>query len=127
MNATSTDSLSNNDGENLEIFSLIWFDTNDRLDENYDIQQTLRKTINYIKLFHNMTDCVLYIRERSIYDRLYVIINKKFVEDMVPRVHNCQQVLAIYVYGLGDNSDEQSIAKYYKVGTFPSLLGFCDS
>jgi hypothetical protein len=90
---------------NLETFSLIWLDESN--EENIIIQQRLRTSINYLKKFKNPQECKQYIQEMSNEDRVIVIINDQWCQEIIPYIHQFRQVSSIYVYSTNDRIKEK--------------------
>jgi hypothetical protein len=102
--------------DNLEIFSLIWLDSSvNQLAENLDCQRKLRTSINYLKTFENNYQCEQYIRNLSQNDRLILIVSGRLGQQILPCIHNLRQVIAIYVYCIDKQSNEQWTKKFRKV------------
>lgn len=108
--------LSTKTDDNLEIFSLIWLDSLvNQSSENLDCQRKLRNSINYLKTFEDSDQCEQYIRNLSSNDRLILIVSGRFGQQILPGIHNLRQVIAIYVYCMHKQSNEQWTKKFNKV------------
>ncbi len=108
-NSKSTD-------ENLESLSLIWLDAevnNSR--ENIDVQKRLRSTINFLKTFHDATECENYIRAIPDGDRMLLIVSGGMGQKIVPRIYALRQILAIYVFCYDKKKHEEWAQQYIKV------------
>ncbi len=105
-------SLTDND---LKAFSLVWLDTpvNDT-HENVDAQQRLRTSTNYFKTFENNDECERYIRSVSPQDQIFLIITNRVNREVVPRIHQLQQVSSIHVY-CTHKRNKQWIIQFSKV------------
>jgi hypothetical protein len=101
---------------NLEIYSLLWLDSsaNDSQETN-QAQQYLRTTINYVKLFKKSNECEAYIRSLGKDDRIVLIVSGRLGQEIVPRIHQVQQVSAIYVYCMNKQQNEKWAGKFNKV------------
>jgi hypothetical protein len=107
--------------DNLEIFSLIWLDSAvNESSENLDCQRKLRNSINYLKTFDDSDRCERYIQNLSSNDRLILIVSGRFGQEILPSIHNLRQVIAIYVYCMHKQSNEQWTKKFNKVQPFVS-------
>ena len=83
---------------NLEIFSILWLDSSiDKKNEHQEAQKRLACFFNDFRIFDNLSDAVAYVT-RAINDRIVVIVNGEMAYDFVTRIHNVDQVLAIYIY-----------------------------
>jgi len=102
--------------DNLEIFSLIWLDNSvNQSSENFDCQRKLRASINYLKTFDDNNQCEQYIRNLSQNDRLILIVSGRLGQQILPCIHNLQQVIAIYVYCIDKETNEQWTKQFFKV------------
>ena len=111
----SVDSLTNDNDDHLEIFSLIWLDTNVHHEGNQDTQQRLRPIINHLKKFQDGEECKQYIKQRPIHDRLVLIVSSELGRQVVPSIHKFRQMSAIYVTSTDKKSDEQWAHEFVKV------------
>ncbi|UJR32118.1 hypothetical protein I4U23_019586 [Adineta vaga] len=103
-------------GENLEIFTLIWFESSPNSNhDNVEIQQQLRSLINYLKLFDDIDDCEQYIRSLSKDDRLVILTNDKFALQLTSRVHDLRRITSIYVYSTDNEATYEWIEQYKKI------------
>src|SRR5579871_5242706 len=100
---------------NLETFSLIWLDESN--EKNIIIQQRLRTSINYLKKFNNLQICEEYIRDVSNEDRIILIVNNQWCQEIIPRIHQFRQISSIYIYCTKDriNEIEQWAKNFNKV------------
>ncbi len=84
---------------NLEISSLVWLDGSvNTLQESIDAQHRLRLVIEHLKAFEDENDCEQYIKSLSESERIALIVSGTLGQKIVPRVHQQQQIVAIYVY-----------------------------
>jgi len=98
---------------NYEIYSLIWLDSQvNNIPEYITLQEKLRSIINYLKIFKTIDQFEEYIRSISNYDRIILIINSQFTQEILPHIHSLRQISSIYMYGL---TNEQWIKQYPKV------------
>ena len=100
---------------NYETYSLIWLDTSINSKENLDAQGKLRVWINYLQTFDKLDECEKYIRSVSSEDRIIVIINDHFGQQLIPDIHLFRQVSSIYIYCGKKEFDEEWIKQYNKV------------
>ncbi|CAF4959412.1 unnamed protein product, partial [Rotaria sp. Silwood1] len=99
----------------LEIFCLIWLDTNANATEIRDTEQRLRSIINHLKKFKDVEQCQKYIEERSQKDRLVMIVSGQLGREIVPVIHQLRQVISIYVYCFDKKRNEKWACKFAKV------------
>jgi len=111
----SNQSLTNDNDNHLEIFSLIWLDANDDIEDIQNTEQKLRAIINHFKRFRNAKECQQYIEQKSKHDRLVLIVSCQMGPEIVPFIHKLRQVLSIYVYCKDKESNEEWINDFTKV------------
>jgi hypothetical protein len=114
--------LVSNDGSNtnaydndLELFSLIWLDANNTINDSRDTQRNLRSIINQLKIFQDPQECQQYIEQRPKEDRLVVIVSGQMGRVVIPIIHRYQQVSSIYVYCNDTKNNEQWTSQFPKV------------
>ncbi len=112
------ESLPNNNDNHLEIFSLIWLDAYDDIDDSQNTEQKLRTIINHFKRFQDAKQCQQYIEQKSKQDRLVLIVSGKLGQEVVPFIHKLRQVSSIYVYNKDNNTNEQWINHFTKVNIY---------
>lgn len=112
---SNNEPLTNNDGDHLEIFSLIWLDTDDNIDDIQNTEQKLRAIINHFKRFQDANECQQYIEHKSKHDRLVLITSYQLGQEVIPCIHKLRQVSSIYIYCTDDKSKEQWINNFTKV------------
>ncbi|CAF4790259.1 unnamed protein product [Rotaria sp. Silwood1] len=100
---------------NLETFYQIWLcDPVNNSQKFRDAQQQVRSSINYIKTFEHVTECEQYIRSLSDVDRIVFIVDDHLGQQIIPRICQYRQVLAIYVYGTEKQTNETSFKQFMK-------------
>ncbi|CAF3733935.1 unnamed protein product [Adineta steineri] len=95
---TPNEPITKTNDNHLESFSLIWLTNN----ENVDIQKELRNIINHIEIFDNVEQCKTYIETTSENDRLVLVTNGEFGQQIIPFIHQLRQISSIYI-----NSEDQ--------------------
>ncbi|CAF4168276.1 unnamed protein product, partial [Adineta steineri] len=90
---TPNESIKKTNDNHLESFSLIWLTNN----ENVDIQRELRNIINHIETFHDVDECKNYIETTSENDRLVLVTNGEFGQQIIPLIHQLRQISSIYI------------------------------
>ena len=106
-NQTQGDSDTTSDDNHLEIFSLIWLDANDNIEDSRNTQQKLRTIINQLKKFQDAKECQQYIEQTSKEDRLVLIVSGQMGREIVPFIHQFRQVSSIYIYCKDKKSNEK--------------------
>ncbi|CAF3611522.1 unnamed protein product [Rotaria sp. Silwood1] len=112
----------NSDNSHLEIFSLIWLDSNVNGSDIRNTEQQLRTIINYVKKFQDVEQCERYIVEQSENDRLVVIVSGRLGRIIVPSIHALRQVVSIYVYCMDKKGNKEWADKFSKVKAVASEL-----
>ncbi|CAF1209362.1 unnamed protein product [Adineta steineri] len=119
MNMSATIALNNpvskNGDSHLEIFSLLWFDDTNNLEDARNARQKLRTIINHFKEFHDANEYQQYIEQRSKQDRLILVISDQSEQEIVSSVHGLRQVLSIYIHSKKEINDNQWISGFPKV------------
>ncbi|CAF0775832.1 unnamed protein product [Adineta steineri] len=111
------------DDSNLEIYSIIWLIPPCYNSEDvYKIQQRLRISINYLKIFEDNIQCEEYIRSVSSEDRLILIVNDQFARQLVPRIEQLRQVHSIYIHYLDKNINQQWFEQFSKIKSLSDKL-----
>ncbi|CAF3754058.1 unnamed protein product [Rotaria socialis] len=113
--SSNNESFPNVNDNHLEIFSLLWLDTNNNMKDRQDTEVKLRSIINHFKKFQDAKECQQYIEQRSKQDRLVLVVSNKLSQEMVSSIHKLRQVLSIYVYCEEGKTDEQWCSKFSKV------------
>jgi len=84
---------------NVEISSLVWLDSSvNTLQESIDAQHRLRLVVEHLKAFEDEDGCKHYIKSLPESERIALIVSGALGQKIVPRVHQQQQIVAIYVY-----------------------------
>ncbi|CAF1243979.1 unnamed protein product [Adineta steineri] len=111
------------DDSNLEIYSIIWLIPSCYTSEDvYRIQQRLRISINYLKIFEDNIQCEEYIRSVNSEDRLILILNDQFARQLVPRIEQLRQVHSIYIHYLDKNINQQWFEQFSKIKSLSDKL-----
>ncbi|CAF1386539.1 unnamed protein product, partial [Didymodactylos carnosus] len=95
---------------NLEAYSLVWLTIDTK---NLDVT-LLRKSINYVKVFHDFEQCEQYIKE-IIDEKITFIVSDSMGQNLVPRIHDLKQVNAIYVFCFDKQKNKKWTMKYTKI------------
>lgn len=102
--------------DNLETFSLLWLDALvDKTADNVRTQDELRATINQLKTFEDPERCVKHILSMGNEDRIVLIVSGSLGRHIVPRIHQFEQVLSVYVFCQDQSSNEQWSSRFTKV------------
>ncbi|CAF1222960.1 unnamed protein product [Rotaria sordida] len=119
---SSNEAATANDN-NLETFSLIWLDADvNSRKENINGQQRIRSTINYVKTFEKSTKYESYIQSIPEGDRTVLIVSGRLGREVVPRIHQIQQLSSIYVFCFDTKTHSEWARKFPKVkGVFNEI------
>jgi hypothetical protein len=102
--------------QNLETYFLIWLDAEVNCSkENVEAQQQLRTSINHLTTFDDDNECEEYIRSISKHDRIILIVSGQLGQKLIPRIHQLQQIFAIYVYCMNKMPNEHWTQEFSKV------------
>ena len=107
----STDEIKN---KHLEMFSLIWLDSNPK-DDDRNTEQKLRSIINQLRRFQNVSQCQEFIEKTSATDRLILIVSGQSGKELLPKIHHIRQIISIYVYCTDKKTNEEWSSKYCKI------------
>ncbi|CAF2137827.1 unnamed protein product [Rotaria magnacalcarata] len=115
---TTADStiLINDEKINLESHQLVWLDekTSEQISENIVTIESLRKIVDYTKLFDNVEECRQYLENSKDHNDIFLVTSGQSGEKLIPEVHRLQNVLLIYVYCQDKEYHEQWASKYQK-------------
>ncbi|CAF0758010.1 unnamed protein product [Adineta steineri] len=108
-------SHSESDEMRLETFCLLWLDASSSTKEGRDTEPKLRSIINHLKKFQDPVQCQKYIQERSIKERVVMIVSGRLGREIVPSIHHLRQVISIYVYCMDKEGNEKWARNYKKI------------
>jgi len=111
--ATTISSVGVNKEKFFESFCLIWLDSNPN--ECRYAEQNLRSIINQLKKFQNTTLCQDFIEKTSITDRLIIIASGRLGKEILPKIHDMRQVIAVYIHCMDKKANDIWATKYSKV------------
>jgi adenosyl cobinamide kinase/adenosyl cobinamide phosphate guanylyltransferase len=80
-----------------------------------DAREQVRSLANHVKNFENTTQCEQFIRSLSNDDRVVLIVDDELGQQIVPQVHELQQVFAIYVCTPEKHGDISWFKQFSKV------------
>ena len=101
---------------NLEKVWQIWLATSISNSRNIgdDLEQA-RSVIDHLKTFEDIIECEQFIHSIPDNDRIVLIVDDLFGQQVIPRIHDLQQVFAIYVYSTESQSNESWFKQFSKV------------
>ncbi|CAF1412457.1 unnamed protein product, partial [Rotaria sordida] len=99
----------------IETFLIVWLDANvNKTKDNEETYKALRTSINYLKTFDNLKEGEAYIQSIH-HEKIILIVSGGFGMEIVPRIHDFEQINCIYVYCLDKAHHEQWSKDYSKV------------
>ena len=116
----TTKQLSNNKSNSkshvqcFDLFHLIWLDDGDSGKDEND-EYMLRSTTIKVTKYQDVTSCRQYIENLSVNNRLVLLISNHLSKEIIPTIHELQQVSLICVYGVNGVTNEQSFEQFSKV------------
>lgn len=96
--------------EYLEMFSVVCLEN-----ISNDILQQLRMIIHSIQSFDQIDSCEEYLRTSSKNERIILLVNEQFAQDILSRIHDLRQLIAVYIH-VDDLQDPSWKNDYKKVG-----------
>jgi len=101
--------------KNFETYLLVWLDASINSEENLAAQEKLRLSINYLQSFDQLCECEIYIQSVPSEDRIVLIVSGDFGRQLIPKIHDLQQVFSIYIYCGNKEFHQQWSEQYDKV------------
>ncbi len=87
------------DSMNLETFTLVWFDRKlETANENVALLAKLRASVNCVRTFTHLETCRIFIDAHSVDELLVLVVSGKDGQELVPLVHDLDQICAIYIF-----------------------------
>lgn len=99
----------------LEVFTLIWLDATVNDVDNETTQTDLRKLSDQFKSFDNRDECELYLQSLSNDERVVLIVSGRLGREVVPHIHQIEQIYFIYVYCFDKIENEKWAKNYSKI------------
>ena len=100
-------------GQTKLMFVLLGNDT-DTANQN-SFFTALESTIKPCKRFDDSTKCQQFLRSRSLAQRIIVVMNAAALDDLSLNTHDMLQILRIFAYYDGEESNYQLQTRYKKV------------
>ncbi|CAF1087930.1 unnamed protein product [Didymodactylos carnosus] len=109
------ESAAANDTDNIETFTIVWLDANvNTTEDNTETYHALRTIVNYIRTYDAVQPCEEYVTRVS-RASLILIVSGGFGREIVPRIHDLEQVNSVYVYCADKKRNERWAKDYAKV------------
>ncbi|CAF1333593.1 unnamed protein product [Didymodactylos carnosus] len=100
--------------QNYETFCLVWLDLHaGKTKENIEVQAKLQSLINDMKMFNQVYECEKFIKEAK-HRNIILVTSGSFGRDIVPRLHNLEQLRSIYVYCMDKAGNEKWAKQFTK-------------
>ena len=96
--------------------SVTWLDGNvNKTTKNLEIQHRLRTVVELLSIFENVNQCEQHIRQTPLLDRTILIISNSLGQELIPRIHEVQQLTSIYVFYENKQTNNSWATRYTKV------------
>ncbi|CAM4765943.1 unnamed protein product [Rotaria magnacalcarata] len=103
------------DNNNVPLFVLMWLDASVNNAENSDAQKKLATIYTNFKTFQSVEHCEDAIQQVTEMSRVILIVSGAYGTDLVPRIHELQQVSSIYVFCLQQEKYIEFAKQYDKI------------
>lgn len=106
---------------NLDSHQLVWLDANVNNNDDSNSAITianLRQIIDYTKLFDTMEGCQQFLEKKTNTSMTFLIASGQFGEILIPKIHQLENVLIIYIYCQNKDYHQRWASKYPKVKKF---------
>ncbi|CAF5180629.1 unnamed protein product [Rotaria magnacalcarata] len=110
-----SDNSSPADNNNVPLFVLMWLDASVNNAENSDAQKKLATIYTNFKTFQSVEHCEDAIQQVTKMSRAILIVSGAYGTDLVPRIHELQQVSSIYVFCLQQEKYIEFAKQYDKI------------
>ncbi|CAF0878337.1 unnamed protein product [Didymodactylos carnosus] len=129
-NSSQQHPVSDRERVNLESHQLIWLDKsiNSNQSDSTVTVERLRNVVDYTKLYYNPEECLQHI-EQTKDTATFLIGSDELVRIFIPKIHDLENIQAIYIYCSQNEYCQQWISNYSKVSPFqgfssPTLSAF---
>jgi hypothetical protein len=101
---------------NIETIWQIWLSNIiDPSEINAGTKEQIRSTINRIEMYRDCNECEQFIRSLPSNDRAVFLVDDHFAEQIIPQIHDLQQIFAIYVCTSDRQRNESRFKQFSKV------------
>ncbi|CAF3594968.1 unnamed protein product [Rotaria socialis] len=107
--------------ETRNMFSLFWLDESKNHVEI--ISQPLQSFISNIRIFDDIEECQRIIRLLD-EERFIFVANNQYAHDIVPSIHDLDQLFSIYIFDVNQVESQSWIKDYSKIRAMISELNF---
>ncbi|UJR38735.1 hypothetical protein I4U23_031400 [Adineta vaga] len=104
--------------KNYESFALIWLDVDSKkAQNNIEIQDKLREVFDYIRVFDSVELFLIWLDYRCKRDmeKVILIISGQLSEEVLLKIHDYSQLVAIYVFGTNLTTAKDWSKKFGKI------------
>ncbi|CAF1516321.1 unnamed protein product [Adineta ricciae] len=110
------------DSSIVEQFRLVWLDAHlDKSNENVYLLNYFRRVMKNIDIFTNSEKCIDFLSQ-IINEQVFMIVSGSLGQNIVPRIHDMQQLNSIYVYCTNESRHEKWTCNWSKVkGIFTKI------
>ena len=106
---------------NIEIVWQIWLlNSINNSPETVDALEQARSLIKDLKIFESIIKCEQFIHSVPKNDRIIFIVEDLLGQQIIPKIHDLQQVFAIYIYSTEKQPNESCFRQFSKV-TIPQI------
>lgn len=104
------------DNDKSETSILIWLDACvNTSKDNIEAQEELTSILNKFKTFEDLNDCQKYIQSVSLNDRIVLIVSGQLGRQLIPKIHQLEQLSSIYIYCMNKEANEKWSKDFEKV------------
>lgn len=86
----------------VDMASILWCQADFHSEDNLPVDQRLSEILVNVTTFNDAITCEEYIRRMSVEDRFVLIIDDEIGDDLIRRIHDLHQVLAIYILAVNN-------------------------
>ncbi|CAF1265716.1 unnamed protein product [Rotaria sordida] len=102
--------------EYFETFLLCWLDGDvNATDDNKKTQIMLHSIVKHFKTFDDAYECKKYIESLNEKKRLILIVSGRLGREIIPKIHQLQQLSSIYIYCMEKKLNEEWAKQFKKV------------
>lgn len=104
------------DSLNLETFTLVWLDRKlETTSDNLALLAKLRTSVNAVRTFTHLDTCRMFIEAQSVDDRLILVVSGECGQQLIPVVHDTDQINSIYIFCMNRTHHTEWARSYPKV------------
>ena len=100
---------------NLELYQLVWVDEKNSTSPDKITLRRLRKIIDYLKVFSNVTDCQDYLNETVDTTTFLVISFEELNKELLPQIQDRKNIWSIYRHSKNRRSHDPMLSNTEEV------------